>query len=182
MRDIVSSYVEEKNIPALDVAAALAIMVHGDRPLLLDPEPVFERPPRDFRDDRPPRRDRNRRTRPPDAGMARFRIEVGHVHGVKPGQIVGAIANEVGLDSKHIGYIDIFNEFSTVDLPEATPRDVLRHLKKVRVAGQAMRISRQEAGDGRPHRGRGFKHGGHRDKTGRPPDRKVKKFKGNKKP
>ncbi|CAM2010840.1 DEAD/DEAH box helicase [Acanthopleuribacter pedis] len=142
-------------ISLLDVAAALAHMVHGDRPLLLEADRAAAR--FDLPDLPPPREGRGprgRRSRGPEVGMARYKIMVGHAHGVKPGQIVGAIANEIGLDSAYIGNIDIFNDFSTVDLPEQMPRDVLRHLKKVNVAGQALRISRYEGGppprQGRP--------------------------------
>jgi ATP-dependent RNA helicase DeaD len=78
-----------------------------------------------------------------EAGAERYRIEVGHVHGVKPGNIVGAIANESGLDGEHIGHIAIEAEFSLVDLPAGMPKDVFMDLKKVRVCGQPMNISRQ---------------------------------------
>ena len=65
------------------------------------------------------------------------------MHGVKPGNIVGAIANEAGLDGEHIGQIEIEAEFSLVDLPSGMPKDVFMDLKKVRVCGQPMNISRE---------------------------------------
>ena len=74
--------------------------------------------------------------------METFRIEVGHRHGVKPGNIVGAIANEAELESRYIGRIDIRDDFSLIDLPEGMPREIMEHLKRVRVAGQPLRISR----------------------------------------
>ncbi len=73
--------------------------------------------------------------------MDRFRIEVGHNHKVKPGNIVGAIANEADIDSKHIGRINIFDDYSLIDLPEGMPKELLSHLKQVRVAGQRLNIS-----------------------------------------
>jgi ATP-dependent RNA helicase DeaD len=76
-----------------------------------------------------------------EKGMDRFRVEVGHQHKVKPGNIVGAIANEADIDSKYIGRINIFEEYSLVDLPENMPKELLRELKKVRVAGQRLNIS-----------------------------------------
>jgi ATP-dependent RNA helicase DeaD len=79
--------------------------------------------------------------------MERFRIEVGHVHGVKPGNIVGAIANEAGLDGRHIGAIEIDNDFSLIDLPVGMPREIFRDLKKVWVCGQQLRISRLGKGN-----------------------------------
>jgi ATP-dependent RNA helicase DeaD len=74
-----------------------------------------------------------------------FRIEVGHVHGVKPGNIVGAIANEAGLDGKLIGRVEIRDDHSLVDLPEGMPKQIFRDLQKTRVAGQELRISRADA-------------------------------------
>jgi ATP-dependent RNA helicase DeaD len=77
--------------------------------------------------------------------MERFRIEVGHEHGVKPGNIVGAIANEAEIDAQYIGNIDIRGDHSTVDLPEGMPKEVFRHLKSVWVSGQRLQISRLDA-------------------------------------
>ena len=80
--------------------------------------------------------------RPADAGMDTFRIEVGYDHGVKPGNIVGAVANEAGLDAKNIGRIEIFEDHSLIDLPDGMPADVMQHLKTVWCAGQQLRITR----------------------------------------
>ncbi|TBR11220.1 MAG: hypothetical protein EPO46_06800, partial [Lysobacter sp.] len=77
-----------------------------------------------------------------DVGMETFRIEVGHQHGVQPGNIVGAIANEADLESRYIGRIDIRDAFTLIDLPAGMPREVMEHLKRVRVAGQQLKISR----------------------------------------
>ena len=74
--------------------------------------------------------------------MERFRLEVGNIHGVKPGNIVGAIANEAEIDSEHIGRIEIYDDFSTVDLPEGMPKELFKHLKSVWVSGQRLQISR----------------------------------------
>jgi ATP-dependent RNA helicase DeaD len=70
-----------------------------------------------------------------------YRIEVGHVHGVKPGNIVGAIANEAGLEGRHIGNVDIREDHSFVDLPEGMPKEIFRALKKVRVVGRELQIA-----------------------------------------
>jgi ATP-dependent RNA helicase DeaD len=69
-----------------------------------------------------------------------YRIEVGHAHGVKPGNIVGAIANEAGLEGRHIGHVDIREDHSFVDLPEGMPKEIFRSLKKVRVVGRELQI------------------------------------------
>src|SRR5690606_36749057 len=90
---------------------------------------------------------------PPEEGMERYRLEVGHEHAVKPGNIVGAIANEAGIDSKYIGKIEIFDDYSLVELPEGMPAEVFEHLKKVWVANRQLEISRFEAaGDARGKR------------------------------
>lgn len=165
---IIEKYTIEHNIPAIEVAAALAKMVQGDEPLLLSNAPVAQKSNRNDRDrndrdrgdrkgrDRGSRRDREdrgdnrsegreRRPRRNDGekeeGLQTYRIEVGHDHGVKPGNIVGAIANEAGIDSKHMGRIQINDDYSTIDLPEGMPKDIFMDLKSVRVAGQKLNIS-----------------------------------------
>jgi ATP-dependent RNA helicase DeaD len=79
---------------------------------------------------------------PPGKDMERFRIEVGSKHDVKPGNIVGAIANEAELDSEYIGRIEIFEDYSTVDLPEGMPKELFKHLRGVWVSGQRLEITR----------------------------------------
>jgi ATP-dependent RNA helicase DeaD len=79
-----------------------------------------------------------------------FRVEVGHVHGVKPGNIVGAIANEAGLEGRHIGHVDIREDHSFVDLPEGMPKEIFRELKKVRVVGRELQITRVASKPPRP--------------------------------
>ncbi|MBN7819545.1 DEAD/DEAH box helicase [Bowmanella yangjiangensis] len=81
-----------------------------------------------------------RRRSTPDEGMQRYKLEVGHAHGVKPGNIVGAIANEAGIESKHIGAIEIYDNYSTVDLPQGMPAEIRQILQKARVAGQRMNL------------------------------------------
>jgi ATP-dependent RNA helicase DeaD len=123
----------------------------GDKPLLLAADKV--RPARQEREDRPgkdgdrPPGDKGRRRknhRDPGADKERYRIEVGHEHGVKPGNIVGAIANEAGLDGEHIGQIEIEENFSLVDLPVGMPKDIFMDLKNVRVCGERLAISRHK--------------------------------------
>src|SRR5690606_2033769 len=108
-------------------------------------------PPPPLREPRPARKGESRPARdraPREAGrvedleMETFRVEVGRAHGVKPANIVGAIASEAGLAGKHIGRVDIRGEHSFVDLPAGMPAEILRQLRKVRVMGQALRMSR----------------------------------------
>src|SRR3546814_2445393 len=77
----------------------------------------------------------------PEAGMETYRIAVGSAHDVKPGNIVGAIANEAGLDSENIGRVDIHEDYSLIDLPEGMPKTIFRDLQKVWVCGQQDRKS-----------------------------------------
>ncbi|MEZ5658818.1 MAG: DEAD/DEAH box helicase [Burkholderiaceae bacterium] len=182
MQRLVEQYQNEHDVSALEIAAALAKMSIGDRPLLLGAEDKassggasFERAPggrerraeRDF--DRPARggdeRGARRRApggreafadefesraprgsrRPPSApeeGMERYRIDVGHEHGVRPANIVGAIANEAGLDSSFIGRIDIHDDHSLVDLPVGMPKAVFHQLRKAWVCQRKLNLTR----------------------------------------
>jgi ATP-dependent RNA helicase DeaD len=145
MQGLLEQYQQEHDVPALEIAAALAKLTVGDRPLLLEPD--REKPaPRDMRakihKDRQERHQHRSQTQPPAEGMERYRIEVGHQHQVKPSNIVGAIANEAGLDAQYIGHIDIQEEFSLVDLPAGMPQDIYQDLKKAWVCGQRLKISR----------------------------------------
>ena len=78
----------------------------------------------------------------PDVPMERFRVAVGRKHGVKAGELVGAIANEAGIEGQFIGTINILEDCSTVDLPEGMPKAILRHLKKTRVKGMNLAMNR----------------------------------------
>ena len=73
---------------------------------------------------------------------------MGHQHGVKPGNIVGAIANEAEIESEYIGRIEIFDDYSTVQLPEGMPKEIFKHLKSVWVSGQRLQISRLDGAAG----------------------------------
>jgi len=113
--------------------------------------PPRERPPRDRESWRDGPRE-GKRERPEHSGtkevpadMERFRIDVGHVNEIKPGNIVGAIANEADLDSQYIGHIKIHDEYSTVDLPKGMPKATLEILRKARVAGRPMNLRLMES-------------------------------------
>jgi len=165
MQGLIEQYQQEHDVPAVEIAAALAQLSIGDKPLLLKPD--RQRPDRAEgagRADgqRPRGRDRERPRQGgghsrADLDTETYRIEVGHDHGVSPGNIVGAIANEAGLDGAHIGRIDIQSDHSFVNLPVGMPREIFSDLQKTRVCGQQLRISRD--GDELPAR-----HGGARPK------------------
>lgn len=208
-RALVERYEREQNVPAIEVAAALAKLLQGDAPLLLEPpkrearsapesrfsqrdarpapesrfsprakaaerreysEPGTRPPPRaEHSGERAAPPARGAKTREaPESGMETFRIEVGHTHGVQPGNIVGAIANEAGLESRYIGRIDIREDHSFVDLPDGIPAELLEHLKKTWVAGQRLRISRAEGGSAPPKFKRGPKPEGKPFAAGKP--------------
>lgn len=188
----------DQNVPAIEIAAALASLLQGSTPFLLTAKPgeaESERAPGTWasrsggeaehappagrgkdgatrgtresgraerrgtpgqRDDRAERDERG----PP---METFRVEVGHAQGVQPGNLVGAIANEAGLDGRHIGHIDIRDDHSFVDLPAGMPKEIFRELKKVRVRGAELRISRVDFKPPRPaaHKRHGAPRGKH---------------------
>ncbi len=144
---LIEQYQQEHNVSALEIASALAKLVQGETPLLMQNLPKKAREPKEdrlSREDRPVRERKPRRSFAPDIEMELFRIEVGHVHGVKPGNIVGAIANETGIDGDHIARIKIEDDYSTVELPAGMPKELLQELKKIRVAGQQLNISRMD--------------------------------------
>ncbi|PPF10234.1 ATP-dependent RNA helicase [Rathayibacter sp. AY1G1] len=157
-RDIIGHYVEHHDVVESDVAAALAIVAQGEEPLLLSPDdPRFARREREDRDSRPDRGDRpergdrfdrggdrgerpERRQRPANSNLASYRIEVGRRQRVEPRQIVGALANEGGLNRGDFGHIDIRPDFSIVELPADLPQDVLDRLADTRISGQLIEL------------------------------------------
>lgn len=161
-----------------DLAAALLYLAQKDQPLnVANQFPEIREPHArgGDRDDRP-RRDRSERSGDrPDRGprvkremkgdYQTYRIEVGKEHGVRAGDIVGAIANEANIDSQFIGNIKLFDHFSTVELPAAIPNEIFQHLKKVYVRKQKLNItvdsgaSAAPSGDRRPSNGPGPRPG-----------------------
>jgi ATP-dependent RNA helicase DeaD len=170
---LIEQYEQEHNIPAQEVAAALARLLQGDTPLLLQHKPQrkadkgwdTDERPKGKKQARKPGERAPRKESPPEKGLLRYRLEVGHNHGVKPGNIVGAIANEAGIDSQYMGRINIYDDYSLIDLPEGMPRAIFNDLKRVRVAGQQLRISLLEK-DSKPNRKSG-KPGNQRKSAGK---------------
>ncbi|MCP3849087.1 MAG: DEAD/DEAH box helicase [Gammaproteobacteria bacterium] len=153
---------QEEGADTVDIAAALAHMSNNNKSFLLNESEFkhLKEKRNDFGSDKSGR-DRSGRERSgrdkknkapmgtratplkgmPDVKMKRFRVEVGYDHGVKPGNIVGAIANEAGLDSKMIGQIEIYDGYSVVDLPDGMPKDVYQDLQKAWVCQQQLKIT-----------------------------------------
>jgi ATP-dependent RNA helicase DeaD len=147
---ILEQYEQEHNIPALEIAGALAKMAQGEEPLLIEERATAERGRGDYDNESNGRSydnngngNGNGRSAPVTSGvgMERFRVEVGNNHSVKPGHIVGAIANETGLANRHIGKITINDDHSVIDLPVGIPPETFELLKRVSVLGHPMNIS-----------------------------------------
>jgi ATP-dependent RNA helicase DeaD len=158
-RDLVQDYEQEHDVPAADIAGALAILAQDGQPLLLEPEPepVRERRTGDRPDKGRGREDRPRSPGPrprrgSDVPMATYRIEVGKRHKVEPRQIVGAIANEGGLGRGDFGHIDIRADHSFVELPADLSGETFRALEKTRISGKLIALSPE--GPPPPPRGR----------------------------
>ncbi len=160
-QEVISHYQESHDADPLEVAAALTYLVQKTRPL----KPVVhvrQRPARTERErgsrrdrsdrgERPVRAGRNDRSSPRRGnqgaahrsaeGMQTYRVEVGKNHGVEVKNIVGAIANEAGIDSKDIGRINLQDDYSTVDLPQGMPKDLFQQLRKVWVVNKQLELS-----------------------------------------
>jgi ATP-dependent RNA helicase DeaD len=144
-RSLVEEYEREHNVPAVEIAAALAALLQGGSPLLLRQKdrdasvtetydaPQSERAPAAAAD--------RGEGRLAEEDTETFRIEVGYVHGVRPGNIVGAIANVAGLEGRQIGHVDIREDHTYVGLPRGMPAEVARELGKTRVAGQILKLT-----------------------------------------
>jgi len=177
-RGVVDELVRDTGAELGDVAAALASLAQGKTPLLMgeragraehaahpDRAERSDRPERSGRVERTPqestaRRPRSGRFAPQDT----YRLEVGRLHGVQAGNIVGAIANEAGLDGSEINGIKVREDHTLVRLPEGMPLEVLERLGRVKVRGRPLAISRLETREA-PARGH--------HKTGRAPKKRA---------
>jgi ATP-dependent RNA helicase DeaD len=180
LHEVVNQIENEQDLSTHEIAAAMAYLLQRERPLQMrEPrgaatprtpkkplretreEPAAPRSPKtppsrgrpDTDEQRRGKPERPRKSSPVD--WVRYRIEVGRRHEATPGDIVGAIANEAGIDSQFIGQIRLYDDYSTVDLPEGMPAEVFRQLKQVRVRQQPLNIHRDTGGK----RGEGRKDG-----------------------
>lgn len=163
MREIVEQMAEQSELSMADLAAALLFERQLKQPLQPkeDPKPRRETRERNDRNDRngargardgrggrneraerAPRKAKVNRT---DVDWQTYRLEVGKEHGAKPGDIVGAIANEISLDSSYIGAINLHDKHSYVQLPKGMPEKSFKQLKNVRIRRQAIDISVSDA-------------------------------------
>ena len=174
-REIIESVLTEHPVDALDVAAACASLIQGDKALFIDEkadQKMQERKKRD-RDDREPRQQREPRDRgdrgnrgrkatpdinplplkgQPNVDMVRYMVSVGYDDGLRPGNLVGAVANEADLESRYIGHIEILENYSIVDLPAGMPPETMKTLRNARVCGRALEIKEFKGEAGIPER------------------------------
>ncbi|MCG8342247.1 MAG: DEAD/DEAH box helicase [Chlorobiales bacterium] len=143
-REIVESYCHEHDVTAIDAASALASLYQGESPLLMSTK--LQKPVHMEKTvEGSVRKHRSKPGKDPiynAIGYEQYRLEVGERHGAKPGNIAGAIINEIGIEGDAVGRISIFEDYSTVELPEGMPKDVLREFKRVWVCGQQLHASR----------------------------------------
>ena len=175
-RNLVKTYSEQHDVPLEDIAAALATQARaGDEFLMTEPPAEKRRNRRDRdRNDRGDRgydrfdRDRDDRRggynrgdrggRRFDRGsqdMETYRLAVGKRQHVRPGAIVGALANEGGLSNKDFGRITIGSDFTLVELPKGLPKSVFDNLRDTRISGQLIHIEKDTGGRGRGGYNRG---------------------------
>jgi ATP-dependent RNA helicase DeaD len=141
LRELLNRLAREQGVEPEQLAeAAVALALQG-KPLLLKEEKLEATTEptanRRQRDPRPEETDRG-----PEAHMERFRLEVGWRDRVRPGNIVGAIANEGGLTGRSIGKIRIYDSHTTVDLPRGIPAEVVANLQRLRVMNKELQLSR----------------------------------------
>lgn len=171
--NVISQLEEEQNVTLHELASALACMAQGRKPLQLEGEdPPPHRAERDPEARRKRFEDRDEASgdeRPRrSSAMVRYRLDVGHAHGVQVRDIVGAITNESGLSNRMMGKILLFEESSTIEMPAGMPRDLLQSLKRLRVCG--VPINMREDGPGG--------EGGYRSEGGRPAPRRRARLDG----
>ncbi len=162
-RGIVEQLADEFDV--MDIAAAAVKMLEsreteddaGDIPTAM---PRTERPRSDRGGDRPSRPDRPERARieapegaprtkkgtKPDWAVARLWVGAGRKAKMRPGDLVGAIANEVGIDAGVIGAIQIADGFSTVEVPEEIAEDIINALRSTTIKGKRVVVRRDRAG------------------------------------
>lgn len=153
---IIDTYLQEhSNVSARDVAAALMLELHQDKPWVQNlPSVKAERheAPMRARAERGGAQGRGRSIERPmgraqrsatpvDYQQELFRIDVGRVHGVRPGNIVGAIANEGGLQSRYITALKIHDDHSTVRLPKGMAKEVINKLNRAWICGRQLNLT-----------------------------------------
>ncbi len=146
-RKLIEDYERENDVPMADIAAALALQSRDGEEFLMTEPPPEKRKERTERD-RAPREDggRERKKHSTRTDLATYRIAVGKRHKVAPGAIVGAIANEGGLNRSDFGHISIKVDHSLVELPAKLPASVYKALEKTRIQGILINLQPERGG------------------------------------
>jgi ATP-dependent RNA helicase DeaD len=150
LQELLQRVAQEHSLSMEQLALAALTLAVGDQPLLVQGDESWLQNANHGRTredrfssrggERGDHRRQERPSRPPEDNMERFRVEVGHRDRVKPGNLVGAIANEAGLQGRMIGRIQIFESHSLVDLPKGMPQDVFQSLKRLKVMNRELQI------------------------------------------
>jgi len=150
-RPVIDELATESGTDAADLAAALASLLQGKTPLFLAkrPEEAPPKPRRERDEEEGPRRPRSRQ----HGEQLVYRLAVGRRHGVKPGNIVGAIANVGGIQGSDINGVDIQRDETFVRLPEGLAPETLERIAQVKIKGQLLDI-RPVVSEPRPRRPR----------------------------
>jgi ATP-dependent RNA helicase DeaD len=144
LQELMQRVATELELSPEQLAMAALNLAIGPDPLLRKGDDDWIQNTRRNDRDRPSGERRERRDRParaPEENMQRYRVEVGHRDRVKPGNLVGAIAGETGLQGRMIGRIQIFDNHSLVDLPKGMPEDVFNNLRRLRVMNRELQIT-----------------------------------------
>ena len=179
--ELILTYQKEHEIDAFKIASALALMAQGTEPLLLNEKEINQasldkgnKSKLSVSINADPLKDN------PSIQMRRYRIAVGHKDNIKPGNVLGAIANEAEISSAFIGAIQIYEDFTTVDLPDEMPKEIFQILKNTRVFDKKLNIEElTEKNNSTSHRERTshFKREpSKRKRTGKPRRNKDRKF------
>ena len=144
--DVIRDYVQETDQPADLVAAAVMKMGQQGRDFLVKDRPKRERNSRQKEGARGRGQSASKYGQSkPGTGMARYRLAVGKRDGVRPGNIVGAVANEAGIEGDSIGPIQIYQSYTTIDLPQDLSPDTQEILREAWVSGRQLKM--RPAGD-----------------------------------
>ena len=139
--ELILSFQKEHEVDAFKIASALALMAQGTEPLLLSEKELSQG---SFKEGSKAKISISVHADPlknnPSIKMRRYRLAVGHKDNIKPGNVLGAIANEAEISSEFIGAIQIFQDFTTIDLPDEMTKETLAILKKTRVFDKKLNI------------------------------------------
>jgi len=139
---LIKEYQQENiEVKSEKISAAIALIAQGGEPLLLSEKELNSSSEQGKKEEKIISTKAEGLKDHPQIPMRRYRIEVGHNNKVRPGNILGAIANEADMDSEYIGSIQIFDDFSTVDLPDEMPDEVFSTLQKAIVCNQCLDIA-----------------------------------------